>query len=265
MEIKHKECFIPNIINEWGVQAISKYVREAAEFVNLYSKWRGINRFPALVMAFDLLKEREEVLKRNAVFPDLTSLRRFIDSGAALGNPALKAEVERTKDEILMRALKWSEEVNRTVGRMVRGIPPFPFVKESLEKLYDKADIIVVSATPGEALEREWKEHDIARFVQVIAGQEMGSKAEHLAMAAAGKYKPENILMVGDAPGDFKAAQKNNALFCPANPGEEDKSWERFYKEGMNKFFDGTYKGEYEANLFKEFETFLPETPPWKK
>jgi len=45
MEIKHKECFIPNIIKYWKLQAISKYARAAAEFVNLYSKWRGVNRF----------------------------------------------------------------------------------------------------------------------------------------------------------------------------------------------------------------------------
>ncbi len=49
MEIKHKECFIPNIIKYWGLQPVSKYARAAAEFVNLYSKWRGINRFPALI------------------------------------------------------------------------------------------------------------------------------------------------------------------------------------------------------------------------
>lgn len=27
MEIKHKECFIPNIIKHWGLQAVSKYAR----------------------------------------------------------------------------------------------------------------------------------------------------------------------------------------------------------------------------------------------
>lgn len=32
MELKHKECFIPNIINYWGLQGVSKYAREAAEF-----------------------------------------------------------------------------------------------------------------------------------------------------------------------------------------------------------------------------------------
>jgi len=84
MELKHKECFIPNIVKHWKMQAISKYTREAAEFVNLYSKWRGINRFPALVMVFDLLKERPEVLKRNVKIPDDKSLRDFIDSGKYL-------------------------------------------------------------------------------------------------------------------------------------------------------------------------------------
>ena len=59
MEIKHKECFIPNIIQYWGLQAVSKYAREAAEFVNLYSEWRGINRFPAIMMVFDLLRDRK--------------------------------------------------------------------------------------------------------------------------------------------------------------------------------------------------------------
>src|SRR3972149_3602145 len=66
MEIKHKECFIPNIINHWELQAVSKMAREAAEFVNLYSQWRGINRFPALVMTIDLLAERPEAIERGS-------------------------------------------------------------------------------------------------------------------------------------------------------------------------------------------------------
>lgn len=265
MEIKHKECFIPNIINEWELQAISKYVREAAEFVNLYSKWRGINRFPALVMTFDLLKERPQVIKRNVHLSDLASLRQFIDSGVALGNPALKEAVQTTSDKVLSRALKWSEEVNKSVARMVRGVPPFPYVKESLEKLWDKADIIVVSATPGEALVREWQEHAIASFTRIIAGQEMGSKTEHLALATRGKYKPDHILMIGDAPGDLKASRSNKALFFPINPGDEDRSWEKFYRDGLERFLNGTYKGEYEDGLIKEFEALLPSTPPWRR
>ncbi len=264
MELKHKECFIPNIVKEWKLQAISKYTREAAEFVNLYSKWRGINRFPALVMAFDLLKERPEVLKRNVKIPDDKSLRDFIDSGKPLGNPSLKKEVEETGDEILSQALRWSEAVNRAIADMVEGVPPFPYIRESLEKLQSKADMIVVSATPTAALTKEWKEHDIAKYMRLIAGQELGSKKEHLNLAASGKYKNDHILMIGDAPGDMKAAKANNVLFFPINPGYEEESWEFFAKEALDVFLSEKYAGDYEAQLILKFEKLLPETPPWK-
>ncbi len=263
MEIKHKECFIPNIIKHWNLQPISKYAREAAEFVNLYSKWRGINRFPALVMAFDLLRDREEVKKRNVDIPGAPKIRQFIDSGVPLGNPALKEAVKKTGDSELTKALEWSEAVNRTIADVVSGVPPFPFVRESLEKLSAVADIAVVSATPTEALQREWKEHDIAKYAKVIAGQEMGSKKEHLALASGGKYKANHILMIGDAPGYMKAAQANDALFYPVIPGQEDKSWEKFYNESADIFLSEKYAGEYEKSLIEEFMKYLPEKPPW--
>jgi phosphoglycolate phosphatase-like HAD superfamily hydrolase len=265
MEIKHKECFIPNIIKYWNLQAVSKYAREAAEFVNLYSKWRGINRFPALVMVFDLLKNRPEVAKRNVEIPEVKELREFIDSGLPLGNPALKKVVENDGSPVLEQALAWSEAVNASIADMVSGIPPFPFVRESLKKLSPVADLMVVSATPTEALNKEWNENGIDEYVREIAGQEMGSKKEHIGLAAVGKYETEHILMIGDAPGDMKAAKANNALFYPIMPGEEDASWQRFYEEAADMFIRGKYAGSYEDKLIQEFLNHLPDTPPWKK
>ena len=265
MEIKHKECFIPNIINEWDLQAVSKYAREAAEFVNLYSKWRGINRFPALIDVIDLLDGRAEVKKRGFVAPDITPLRKWAETETKLGNPALEKIVAETGDPVLTRALKWSKAVNESVAKIVRGVPPFPFVRESLEKVVRSADIVVVSATPGEALEREWAEHDIAKYAKVIAGQEMGSKKECLGMAKDERYSDDHTLMIGDAPGDLKAAKANNALFYPINPGNEDASWQRFYEEAFGRFIAGTYAGAYEAKLIAEFDEYLPSIPPWKK
>ncbi len=264
MELKHKECFIPNIIKHWNLQAVSKYAREAAEFVNLYSKWRGINRFPALVKVFDLLRDRPEVRRRAARIPEVPSLQKFIASGVPLGNPALEQAVEQTQDPILKQALVWSLAVNSTVAEMVHGVPPFPFVQESLEKLSAQADVIVVSATPVEALEREWKEHKIDRYVSVIAGQEMGSKKEHLQLATGGKYAPDHVLMIGDAPGDLRAAKANGALFYPINPGHEEASWERFYREILDLFLRGGYTAEVESRFIEEFDRYLPENPPWK-
>jgi phosphoglycolate phosphatase-like HAD superfamily hydrolase len=266
MEIKHKECFIPNTIKHWGLQPVSKYAREAAEFVNLYSRWRGINRWPALVMVFDLLRERPEVQARHAAIPEAPRIREFIaDDAFPKSNDGLRAYRANHPHPELETAWAWTTGVNATVADMVHGVPPFPYVRESLEVLADKADMIVVSATPLEALTREWEEHDIARHVRVIAGQEMGKKALHLELAAKGKYTPDHVLMIGDAPGDMKAARANEALFYPINPGHEEESWQRFHEEAMHKFLAEEYAGEYEAAVIAEFETLLPEVPPWKR
>lgn len=269
MEVKHKECFAPNTIKHWNLQAVSKYARQAAEFVNLYSKWRGINRWPALIMVFDLLRERPEVIRRNVEIPQAPKIREFITAseteGFPLSNDGLKQYLAEHPDPELDRAWSWTTGVNTTVAEFVYGIPPFPLVRESLQALKDKADMIVVSATPVGALRREWKEHDIAQYTRVIAGQELGKKALHLELAAKGKYPPERILMIGDAPGDMKAARANDALFYPINPGEEEGSWKRFYQEAMHRFLEGTYAGEYEAKVVAEFERYLPSKPPWKE
>jgi phosphoglycolate phosphatase-like HAD superfamily hydrolase len=265
MEIKQKECFCPNTIKYWRLQSVSKYAREATEFVNLYSKWRGINRWPALIKVLDLLRERPEVITRRAEVTAATKLREFVSSGKPLSNDGLKAYMAEHPDPELDQALAWSNGVNATVADLVRGVPPFPFVRESLERLQREADVVVVSATPGEALTREWEEHDIARYARVIAGQEMGTKKQHLALAATGKYPPQNILMVGDAPGDMEAARANGALFYPINPGREEQSWERLYTEGLDTLMAGRFAGAYETALIAEFEKCLPDVPPWKR
>ncbi len=265
MEIKHKECFIPNIIKHWNLQPVSKFARAAAEFVNLYSKWRGINRFPALIRVFDLLQEWPEAMKRNPNVPRAQTLRKWIEEETKLGNPALQKKVEQDPDPILSQALTWSKAVNETVGEMVHDSPPFPYVRESLNSVCGWADVIVCSATPEEALVREWKEHDIAGYTRVIAGQEMGSKKEHIALTSKDNYKSGHVLMIGDAPGDMKAAKANNAFFYPINPGHEDESWERFFKQAAEKFKNNEYAGEYENKLIEAFQKSLPNTPPWKE
>jgi phosphoglycolate phosphatase-like HAD superfamily hydrolase len=263
MELKHKECFIPNTIKHWKLQSISRYAREAAEFVNLYSQWRGENRFLALLRTFDLLRERPEVCRSAARIPEVPALREWVARAESLGNPALRREIDRNADPFLIQTLKWSEAVNNSVADMVVGLPPFPGVREALEKMVKKADVIVVSGTPGEALQREWAEHDIAGYVRLIAGQELGKKQEHLSLAAGGKYPAEKMLMIGDAPGDMKAARAVGARFYPINPGSEERSWEQLLQEALDRFFAGKYAGDYERKLLEQFNRLLPDTPPW--
>jgi len=263
MEIKHKECFTPMFVKHFHLQAVSKYARECWDFVNLYSKTRGANRFPALVRALNLLRERPQVKARKVAVAETKALDEWIARETKLGNATLKAEVERG-NQGLAQVKVWSDAVNKAVEDIVHGVPPFPLVRESLEKLNQRADAMCISQTPVDALKREWSEHGIDGFVKMIAGQEMGTKTEHLKFAAVGKYAPEKILMIGDAPGDFNAARKNNALFFPINPGNEEKSWERLFGEALDRFFQGTFAGTYEAQLVKEFDASLPEHPHWK-
>lgn len=264
MELKHKECFIPNTIRHYELQAVSKYAREVAEFVNLYSRWRGINRFPSLTMTMDLLKERPEVVRRGIKFPNLEPLKRWCGSGKPLGNPTLKEEIGVTKAPELELALGWSEAVNRDIAEMVHGVSPFPHVRECLEQIRGFADAMCVSATPVGALTAEWKEHDIAKYVRLIAGQEVGSKKDVLKAAVAAGYDTRKVLMIGDAPGDLEAARASSVLFYPVVPGDEEASWERLHGEALEKFQNGTYAGDYESKLIDGFLKRLPSTPPWK-
>jgi phosphoglycolate phosphatase-like HAD superfamily hydrolase len=265
MEIKHKECFCPAFIKHFGLQPVSKYAREVWDFVNLYSRDRGCNRFPAVQKALRLVAGRAECAARGLKAQNLSALDAWLKEETKLGNPALEAKVKTTGDAGLARVLAWSREVNARVEDMVRELPPFPMVRESLGKIRAKADVIVVSQTPVEALEREWEEHKLTDLVNFIAGQEAGTKSEHIRFATGGRYSPGKVLMIGDALGDLKAARDNAALFFPIVPGREDESWKRFYEEGSGRFFNGTFAGAYEQELLRDFEAALPAHAPWQR
>ena len=141
MELKQKECFIPTIIKHWGWQSVSKYAREVIEFVNLYSKTRGINRFPALINDFEWLAKRPEVIARGVRVEPPREIIEWMNRETKLGNAALAAEVERTGDPVLKKTLAWSLEVNEVIDAIVgEGVAPFPLVRESLEKAPERPE-----------------------------------------------------------------------------------------------------------------------------
>lgn len=265
MEIKQKQCFHPVIISHWGLEAIEKELREAAEFVNLYSRWRGQNRFLCLVRTFNFLRSHPGVTAAGVEVPQLESTQQMIDSGKPLSNDTLAAEAESSGDAELQSLLKWSLDVNAEIERIVKNVPPFEWARRCLELFPEQSDTVCVSQTPTEALIREWEENGITRFVRLIAGQELGTKGEHLELATAGKYGPDKVLMIGDAPGDRKAADAVGASFYPINAGDEEASWQRLHDEAYDRFLAGTYAGDYESALIEDFESRLPEIPAWQR
>ncbi|HUX96369.1 MAG TPA: hypothetical protein VMV47_11625 [Bacteroidales bacterium] len=265
MEVKQKEFFIPNALKYFNLFPVSKTVRETWEFVNLYSVYRGNNRFVALLKVFELLEERSEIKESGIVLPDLSTLKEWTINETKLGNATLRRHYESTGDKRLEKVLLWSENLNREIGEWLHNIPPFNYAKKAIENISSVADILVISQTPLEALEYEWDASNIKKYARLIAAQEHGTKAEHIALAAKIKYSDEKILMIGDARGDLDAAHSNDVLFYPIIPGNEDNSWRLFLNEGISRFLNGTFKGEYEESLIKKFLKSLPYTPPWKK
>jgi phosphoglycolate phosphatase-like HAD superfamily hydrolase len=269
MGIKQRECFTPWMIGYFGLQPVAETARECKMFADLFSNTRGANRHKTIHRILtELLPNHPHVKHLGFDVPQFPHYFAWVeDEDSLLSNDGLKKAIETAKDEEarkeLTHVLEWSERVNWSVGQIVKGIPPFPYVRESLQRLEGKADVIVVSATPQEALQREWAEHGLAEHVALIAGQEMGKKSEHLSMTAKGKYPKDHILMIGDAPGDHKAARSVDALFFPVNPGHEEESWKRFDEEALDRFFNGTYAGEYADEIRFEFEKLLPSKPPW--
>ena len=108
MEIKHKECFTPMYIKHFQLQAVSKYAREVWDFVNLYSKTRGANRFPALSRALNLLRKRPQVLARKVTVPETNALDEWISRETKLGNATLAAEV-KNGNQALASIKIWSD------------------------------------------------------------------------------------------------------------------------------------------------------------
>jgi hypothetical protein len=265
MEVKQKEFFIPLALRHFNLFPVSRVVRETWEFVNLYSVYRGGNRFPSLVRVFDLLSERKEIAGSDIELPDLSALKEWIKTETKLSNAKLRSFYESTRDMSLEPVLKWSEEVNREIGTWLRRIPPYPYAAKTIETLSGIADIMVVSQTPLEALEREWLENDLKKYAMMIAAQEHGTKTEHISLAAKEKYRDEKILLIGDAYGDLNAAMANGILFYPVIPGDEDNSWREFLENGIQRFTSGTFAGLYQDNRIAEFKKSLPETPHWKK
>lgn len=268
MELKHKECFCPAFINHYGLQGVSGFARETWEFVNLYSKTRGANRFVAVVEALHLLNDRPQVRQQLGGPIDTSELEEWIAGETRLSGPVLAEFLEAhpdtvSADSILRASLAWSNDVMAAVKRIVHDLPPIAEAVQALEKIKGQADCVVVSQTPSADLVREWEEHNIARFTRMIAGQEQGTKTEHLALAAGSKYEEGHVLMVGDAPGDHRSAKENGFLFFPIVPGKERDSWIELKETGLERFYQGTYAGDYEASLMQAFEDSLPALPPW--
>lgn len=265
MEVKHKECFCPAFVDAFDLQAASRYARECWEFVNLYSRSRGCHRFKAVTKALRLFYARPEVQERGIAVIDASPMEHWAETTSVLSHPALEAYINAHPGchESLTRSLAWSSELEEFVSKIVRGITPFPHVKDVLKKMGEHADVVLVSATRHDTLLKENGPTGVAELFHFITGQEYGTKAQIIGrLLDIGGYDRDHVLKIGDAPGDHQAATENNVLFYPVVPREESESWKRLEEEVADAFYAGTYKEQLMPGALDAFyRTLLPDAP----
>ena len=272
MNGKQMLIFHPQFMEFFQLWEIESYYREVAEYYNLFSVDRGCNRFIAIQLTLNALKSRKDVQKilkeKHIKFPETESLNNYINytkkNKLGLGNPSLEEFLNQNpKNFALYKLLGWSEAVNRTFPHISAKIPPFDKVKECLELMAQYADILIVSKTPYTDLANYWETQGIAQYVQIISGQEMGSKGHHIEVAKkSGQYEDNQVLMIGDGGGDLKAVKENNGLFYPTPPGQEQDAWDNF-SDAFQLFAKVKYKGEFEDKLLNQFKKSLLLPPSW--
>ncbi len=247
MTIKHTDSFIPAMLEVWNLYDVKERAAEIEQKINLYSKTRGVNRFPGQLMTFQRMAEE------GLFSEDFSDLEAFVNSGRGFSTKALEEFAQECGSQFMQKVVEWNRRSDELFSKNCEGIMPFKYVRESLEKAIPTANIGVISSATKEGLETDWKSGGIAEFTSVILGKENGTKKEQLKSVADGKYDKDCILMIGDAIGDLEAAKSINALFYPIVAGKEVESWKKFHDEALKMFFECKYSGEYEKKLIDEF------------
>lgn len=252
MTIKHTYSFIPATIEIFGLQTCGEEFKAIAEKVNLYSLDRGVNRFTGQLMAFKALEE-----KGLFKFEGIEDFEAILNSGVPLSNASLENWILEHDSEFNRKVLEWSKLADKYFEKLTDNIPPFEHVSQTVEKMRHSADIMVVSAASYKGLLKDWGNAKLSEKVDFIAGQEFGNKASQLLYAKKSGYEGKDMLMIGDATGDYASAKKADAMFYPIVPGRETESWEALKDTYFDMFISGEYTKEVEEKLYNEFIDIL--------
>lgn len=248
MDIKHIRCFGPCMVEEWGLEQWKEPILERWNEINLYTMTRGINRFKGLA------KMLGEVHETYMEIEDLPALEKWVEESSELSNQALADAIREKESIALKKALSWSVKVNEKINDLPFDVKkPFAGVKEALAAAHEKADIAIVSSANLQAVEEEWELYGLLKHVDILLAQDTGSKAFCIGELVKKGYNVRNVLMTGDASGDYEAASKNGVFFYPILVRHENESWEEFRNEGALRLFDGSYEGAYQEKKIAEF------------
>lgn len=251
MNCKHFHCFGPCMVDEWELGAWREEILTRWNEINLFSMTRGINRFKGLAMAL------EEIHETYRPIPGIAALRHWVDTAPALSNDGVaKAALEAADPEaktIFRKALSWSRAVNAAIGKLPEELKvPYDGAKEGLAAAHAFADVAMVSSANRDAVEEEWGKFGLLEHTDIVLAQDVGSKAACIARMLSFGYAPDKVLMIGDAPGDCDAAQKNGVHYYPILVNHEKQSWTEAVDVAFARLRSGDY-AQYGAQKRQEF------------
>ena len=252
MNCKHFHCFGPCMVAEWGLESWKDEILERWNVINLFSMTRGINRFKGLAMALG------EISEKYTTIPGIATLQHWADTAPALSNDAVAKAADEIADAdgklILKKALSWSKAVNAAIVELDEALKvPYDGAKEGLAAAHEFADVAMVSSANRDAVEEEWGKFGLLEYTDIVLAQDVGSKAACIKEMLKYGYDLDKVLMIGDAPGDCDAAEKNGVFYYPILVNHEKESWD----EAVGVAFANLQFGAYADYGLQKKQAFL--------
>lgn len=241
MTYKHQLFFGPLAADVFEIADREDFLTEWNR-VNLYSKTRGINRFVGLVKGL-----------KSAGVTNIDQLEAWVEATPSLSNASLEEVLEASPSEDLQKVLDWSLRVNQAIKDYDGAVLAFEGVREALAFLKTKGKVFVVSSANKEAVLEEWQQQGLLEFVDDLYCQDRGKKEDVLASLVAEGYDRNRMVMIGDSPGDLKAAEQNGVHFYPILVGQEAASWEALLETYSQLLSDEKWTKEVAAELADQF------------
>ena len=252
MNCKHMRCFGPCMVKEWGLEQWEEESLARWNAINLFEMTRGINRFKGLAMALG------EIDQKYKPITGIQALQHWADTAPALSNDAVaKAAADASDPDaklVFEKALSWSKAVNAAIVQLDEALKvPYVGAKEGLAAAHEFADVAMVSSANRDAVEEEWGKFGLLEHTDIVLAQDIGSKAACIKEMMKFGYDPNKVVMIGDAPGDCDAAEKNGVHYYPILVNHEKQSWD----EAIAVAFGVLQSGEYTAYGAQKKQEFL--------
>jgi phosphoglycolate phosphatase-like HAD superfamily hydrolase len=239
------------MIAEWGLEEWKVEILERWNVINLFSMTRGINRFKGLAIALG------EIHEKYTPIAGIKALQHWADTAPALSNDAvtMAAVNAANADEklIFQKALSWSKAVNAAIVELDEALKiPYDGAKDGLAAAHEFADVAMVSSANRDAVEEEWGKFGLLDYTDIVLAQDIGSKVACIREMLKFGYDPRKVVMIGDAPGDCDAAEKNGVHYYPILVNHEKESWDEAIAVAFAKLRSGDY-ADYGAQKKQDF------------